>query len=138
MFTQHVDDLTTSPGPEAWFTGTVWLDELAVAPPPSGLRVHRVTFQPSARTAWHTHPLGQVLHAIAGVGLVGFESGPVQRLLPGETICIAPGERHWHGAAPEHLFVHLAIQEADNNGLEADWFKHISGSDYLNAAGKVA
>jgi quercetin dioxygenase-like cupin family protein len=131
----HVDGKPTEPGPEAWFTGTVWLDELAVARRPSGQRVHRVMFQPGARTAWHTHPLGQVLHGIAGMGLVSFADAPPQRILPGETIQIAAAERHWHGAAPGHLFIHLAIQQADEGGDEANWFEKVMEADYLSAAG---
>jgi quercetin dioxygenase-like cupin family protein len=137
VIVSHVTDRQTELGPTDWFTGTVWLDEIAVAPRPSGLRVHRVTFQPGARTALHSHPLGQVLHGIAGFGLVGFENEPPQRLVPGSTIWIEPGKNHWHGAAPGHLFVHLAIQEADFSGNEAQWFEHVSEVDYLTAADRA-
>ena len=130
----RVDHLPSEAGPAEWFTGTVWLDELAVPPAPSSLRVHRVTFQPGARTFWHSHPVGQVLHGIAGVGLVGSTS-EIHRLLPGDTAWIPAGDRHWHGAALGHLFVHLAIQEADPSGHEADWFEPVDEAAYRADSG---
>jgi quercetin dioxygenase-like cupin family protein len=137
MQLRHASERAADIGSGAWFTGSVWLDELAVAPRPSGLRLHRVTFQPGARTAWHSHPLGQVLHGIAGVGIVASQGSAPRRLLPGDTIWIAPEELHWHGAAPGNLFVHLAVQEADADGQEATWFEHVAEVEYLRAAGEA-
>ena len=122
-------------GDSTWFTGSVWLDELAVAPAPSALRVHRVSFAPGARTFWHSHPVGQILHAVSGVGLVGSTAG-TRHLLPGETAWIPPGEAHWHGAAPNQFFVHLAIQEADKLGAEATWLEPVNEADYRRPPGE--
>jgi|HubBroStandDraft_1064217.scaffolds.fasta_scaffold40215_5 quercetin dioxygenase-like cupin family protein len=121
---------TTQRGSKDWFTGTVWLDEIAVGVPPSVLRAHSVTFEPGARTAWHTHPVGQVLHVLSGVGRVQQAHGPVREICPGDTVWINPGEAHWHGAAPDCVFVHLAIQEATAGGEEAQWFQHVSDEEY--------
>src|ERR1700683_641161 len=104
----------SQPGSKDWFTGIVWLDEIAIGVAPSVLRVHSVTFQPGARTAWHTHPVGQVLHVLTGSGLAQLEGEPVKEIHPGDTVMIAPNERHWHGAGPENTMVHLALQEADD------------------------
>jgi quercetin dioxygenase-like cupin family protein len=117
-------------GKESWFTGQVWLDEIAVGERPSNLRVHAVTFSPGARTAWHAHPLGQVLHVLSGVGRVQRAGERVQEICPGDHVWIAPGERHWHGAAPDRIFVHLAVQEATPDGQEADWFEHVAELEY--------
>jgi quercetin dioxygenase-like cupin family protein len=97
-----------------WFTGTVWQDPLLEAPDPARVKVVRVTFEPGARTAWHTHPLGQTLHVITGVGRAQTWGGPVRELRPGDTVWIPPGEKHWHGAAPHNGMVHLAIHEHRN------------------------
>lgn len=120
----------TQRGPAEWFTGIVWLDEIGVPEPPSRLRVHSVTFEPGARTAWHAHPLGQILHITHGKGRVGRGSGEVHEVQAGDTIYIDPGERHWHGAAPAHLMTHLAVQEAAENGDEATWFAHVGDDEY--------
>lgn len=95
------------------FTGTAWQQTLATGETASPLHVARVTFEPGARTVWHTHPLGQILVASSGVGRFQLEGGPVLALTPGDTVTIAPGEKHWHGAAPDQHFVHLSIQAAD-------------------------
>jgi quercetin dioxygenase-like cupin family protein len=89
-----------------------------------------VTFEPGARTAWHTHPVGQVLHGLSGVGRVQRQSGPIEEIRPGDTVWVSPGEHHWHGAAPDRLFVHLAIQEARADGNEAEWFDHVTNDEY--------
>jgi quercetin dioxygenase-like cupin family protein len=121
---------TTELGSKDWFTGTVWLDEIAIGVPPSMLRVHAVTFEPGARTAWHSHPVGQVLHVLSGVGRVQQQSGAVVEIRPGDTVWIDAGERHWHGAAPDRLFVHLAVQEARADGNEAQWFEQVADDEY--------
>lgn len=120
----------SQPGSRDWFTGIVWLDEIAIGIAPSVLRVHSVTFEPGARTAWHTHPVGQVLHVLSGIGRVQQRLGPVREILPGDTIWINPGEWLWHGAAPDRIFVHLAIQEASADGNEAQWFQHVTDEEY--------
>jgi quercetin dioxygenase-like cupin family protein len=117
-------------GSEEWFTGTVFVDEIVRGEEPSRVRLFRVSFAPGARTAWHTHPVGQTLHVLTGSGLVQFDGGPVQVIEPGDTVVIAPGERHWHGAAPNHTMVHLALQEADVRGIEVEWQEHVTDEEY--------
>ncbi|GCD47329.1 cupin domain-containing protein [Streptomyces paromomycinus] len=108
-------------GPAGHFTGTVWLDELASPPAPSRLRLFSVHFAPGARTAWHRHPHGQVLHVTEGVGLVQRRGGPVEGIRAGDTVWTAPGEWHWHGAAPGTFMTHLALVEAAEDGTTTDW-----------------
>lgn len=115
-----------------YFTGTVWQDVVIEAPEPARVRALRVSFEPGARTNWHTHPLGQTLHVVAGVGRVQSWGGPVREIRPGDTIWIPPGEKHWHGAAPEVAMVHLAIQES-LNGVQAEWLEPVSEDDYRTA-----
>jgi quercetin dioxygenase-like cupin family protein len=120
----------TKRGPADYFTGEVWQDEMT--PPTSGsdVRVLRVTFAPGARTAWHTHPHGQLLQILSGVGRVQKEGEPVVDVQPGDVIWFEPGERHWHGAAPDRLMSHLAIQRADVNGKAVTWQEHVADTDY--------
>lgn len=113
-----------------WFTGTVWQDAIIEAPAPARVRALRVAFEPGARTAWHTHPLGQTLHVMSGVGLVGLRDAPPRIIKSGDTVWIPPGEEHWHGAGPETGMVHLAIQE-ELDGAMANWLEHVSDADYL-------
>lgn len=113
--------------PSEYFTGTVWLDQIAAH---SGLRVVRVTFEPGARTAWHEHPNGQVLHILAGQGRVQAVGEPVRTVKPGDTVLIKPGERHWHGAAPRFVMVHLAIQRAGDDGKDGAWSEHVTEAEY--------
>ena len=122
-------------GPEAWFTGTVWIDEIVTGPPPSRFKANRVSFEPGARTAWHTHPIGQALHVLAGIGLAQLKGQPPQQIRPGDTVWIEPGELHWHGAAPHHTMVHLAIQEADEHGIDVVWLDHVTNEEYYNTEG---
>jgi quercetin dioxygenase-like cupin family protein len=123
------DARASRPGPADYFTGRVWIDEIAVCPPPSRLHIARVTFEPGARTNWHTHPVSQVLHVLSGVGRVQKEGEPIQILRPGDTVRVGPGEKHWHGAAPDRLFVHLAAQEAEN-GSTATWLEPVTDEQY--------
>ena len=120
----------TKRGSADYFTGTVWLHELIAAPATSRVRAIRVTFEPGARTAWHTHPHGQVLHIVAGVGRVQKAGGAVEEVHPGDTVWFEPGERHWHGAAPNQMMVHLAIHQADEQGNSATWLEHVTDADY--------
>lgn len=118
-------------GPADWFTGQVWMDELGVLPGP-GVRALRVTFSPGARTAWHAHPGGQVLHVVDGAGLVQSAGGPVRRMRPGDTVVSGPGEQHWHGATPDQLMSHVAISVGDpGTGGQTVWAEHVSDEDYL-------
>ncbi len=117
-------------GNPAYFTGVVWIDELT-GPETSGrLCAFRVSFEPGARTAWHTHPHGQMLYLLAGIGRAQREGGPLVELLSGDTVWIAAGERHWHGAAPGHTMVHLALQEADAAGCHAHWQRQVTDEEY--------
>jgi quercetin dioxygenase-like cupin family protein len=120
----------TEPGPAEWFTGQVWIDEIAESVEPSRLRAHSVHFAPRSRTAWHTHPLGQVLHVTEGTGRVQRQDGEVIEVRPGDTVHVKPGEMHWHGAAPTEFLTHLAIQEAAEDGSTAEWFAHVTDEEY--------
>jgi quercetin dioxygenase-like cupin family protein len=119
----------TKPVNPDWFTGTVWQDPIVEAPEPARVRAVRVSFDPGARTAWHTHPLGQTLHLVSGVGRVQAWGGPVREIKAGDTVWIPPGEKHWHGAAPRHGMVHIAIHEA-LNGVQVNWLEKVSDDDY--------
>jgi quercetin dioxygenase-like cupin family protein len=118
------------PGPSDWFTGDVWLDEIAVATPPSRLAAASVHFSPGARTAWHRHPFGQVIHVTEGVGRVQREGGPIEEIRAGDTVRFDPDENHWHGAAPRRFMTHIALQEVDGEGIAAYWGEQVSEADY--------
>src|SRR5256886_6406467 len=120
---------TTNPPPE-WFTGRAYIDQITPPDGASRLRTFRVHFTPGARTAWHTHPHGQVLHVTDGVGRVQRRGGPVEQLHVGDTVRIEPGEEHWHGAGASHFMTHLAIHEAGEDGVDADWGDHVSDEEY--------
>ncbi len=122
-------DRPTRKGPADRFTGTVWLDPIIKAPAPARVRALRVSFEPGARTAWRTQPLGQTLHVVSGIGRVQAAGGPVREIRPGDTVWIAPGEKHWHGAAPSHGMVHLAFQEA-LDGKHVEWMEHVADAEY--------
>ncbi len=117
-------------GPADWFTGSVFIDEIAVTPEPSRMRAFRVSFAPGARTAWHTHPVGQVLHVLAGTGLAQCDGQPVRAIHPGDTVFFAPNERHWHGAGPGTTMVHLALQEADAGNVDVVWLEPVTDEQY--------
>lgn len=116
-------------GPEDWFTGTVRIDPLFSAEEPGRVAGAAVTFEPGARTAWHTHPLGQTLIVTSGVGRVQREGGPVEEIRPGDVVWFPAGEKHWHGAAPDVAMSHIAIQEA-LDGKTVDWMEKVSDDDY--------
>ena len=116
-------------GEEAYFTGRVRMEPVITAPDPARLRAVRVTFEPGARTAWHTHPLGQTLLVLSGTGLAQSWGGPVRVIRPVDTVWFAPGEKHWHGAAPAKAMTHLAMQEA-LDGAAVTWLEHVSDEDY--------
>ena len=121
-------------GPAEYFTGTVRIDPLFDAPEPARIRCAAVTFQPGARTAWHTHPLGQTLNVTAGLGLAQRWDGPVEEIRPGDVVWFPPGEKHWHGAAASTAMTHIAMQEA-LNGSPVDWMEKVSDEQY--AAGSM-
>jgi quercetin dioxygenase-like cupin family protein len=112
-----------------YFTGTVWQDPIASAPAPARLAATRVSFEPGARTAWHTHPLGQTLYVVSGVGRVQTLGGPVREIRAGDVVWIPPGEKHWHGASPTNGMTHIAMQEA-LDGSFATWMEQVSDADY--------
>ena len=116
-------------GPTDWFTGTVRIDPLFTAPTPARVTGAHVTFEPGARTAWHTHPLGQTLIVTSGCGRVQHWGGPIEEIRPGDVVWFGPGEKHWHGAAPETAMTHIAIQEA-LDGKAVDWLEHVSDEEY--------
>jgi quercetin dioxygenase-like cupin family protein len=118
-------------GPNDWFTGNVRIDPLFEAPDPARVRCARVTFEASARTAWHTHPLGQTLIVTAGTGWTQREGGPIEEIRPGDVIWFGPNEKHWHGASPTTTITHIAIQEA-LNGKAVDWLEHVTDKEYLS------
>jgi quercetin dioxygenase-like cupin family protein len=119
---------STAPDP-AYFTGRVRMDPLMAAPEPARLRALQVTFEPGARTNWHTHPLGQTLIVTSGRGLMQVEGQSPREIRPGDVIWFDPGERHWHGAAPDCAMTHIALQEAEA-GRTADWAEPVSDDDY--------
>jgi quercetin dioxygenase-like cupin family protein len=114
------------------FTGTVWQDPIVEAPAPARIRSARVTFEPGARTVWHTHPLGQTLHVISGVGRIQVWGQPVREIKGGDNVWIPPGEKHWHGAAPTQGMVHVAMQEA-LDGQHVTWMEPVTDAMYTAA-----
>ena len=112
-----------------YFTGNVWQDPIIEADAPARVRALRVSFEPGARTAWHTHPLGQTLYVISGVGLMGLRNEAPQLIKTGDTVWIPPGEEHWHGASATNSMTHIAIQEA-LNGSVAEWLGKVSDGEY--------
>jgi quercetin dioxygenase-like cupin family protein len=116
-------------GPTDWFTGTVRLDPLFQASSPARVGGASVTFEPGARTAWHTHPLGQTLIVTAGCGWVQRDGGPVEEIHPGDVVWFPPGEKHWHGATPTTAMAHIAIQES-LNGKAVEWLEKVSDEHY--------
>ncbi|WP_313193796.1 cupin domain-containing protein [Shinella zoogloeoides] len=120
---------SSAKGPEAWFTGTVRIDPLFNPFDAERVQGAQVTFEPGARTAWHTHPLGQTLLVVSGLGRVQREGGPVEEIRPGDVVWFAPGEMHWHGAAPDVAMTHIALQEV-KDGKVVDWLEHVTDAEY--------
>ena len=116
-------------GPSEWFTGSVRVDPLFGPPEPSRVAGAHVTFEPGARTAWHTHPLGQTLIVTAGLGWVQRDGGAVEEIRPGDVVWFEPGERHWHGATATTGMSHIAIQEK-RDGSPVDWMEHVTDAQY--------
>lgn len=119
----------TTTGPEDWFTGNVRLTPLTASPAPARLRGVTVTFEAGARTAWHTHPLGQTLIVTAGLGLAQSEGGPLRHIRPGDVVWFEPGEKHWHGASAGTDMTHIALQE-ELDGVSVTWLEHVSDADF--------
>jgi quercetin dioxygenase-like cupin family protein len=125
----HPGTQSSTKGPADWFTGTVRIDPLITAPEPARVTAAQVTFEPGARTAWHTHPLGQTLIVTSGCGRAQSWGQPIQELRPGDVVWFAPGEKHWHGAAPTTAMTHIAMQER-LDGKAVDWLEHVSDEQY--------
>lgn len=130
MEIKRIGSQPSSQGPVDWFTGTVRIDALFQASAPARAIGASVTFEPGARTAWHTHPLGQTLIVTAGCGRAQREGGPIEEIHPGDVVWFAPGEKHWHGAAPTTAMTHIAIQE-QLDGKVVEWMEKVSDAQYL-------
>jgi quercetin dioxygenase-like cupin family protein len=122
--------LDTTRGPAGWFTGAVYIDPITAPTPPSRVGAASVHFTPGARTAWHTHPVGQTIFVVEGVGRCQREGGPIEEIRPGDRVFFEPGENHWHGAAPNRLMTHVAMQEADDAGQVVVWGEHVTDAQY--------
>ena len=122
--------IDTEKGPGDWFAGDVYIDTVAARSGPSRAAAALVHFTPGAHTAWHTHPLGQTIYVVEGVGLCQREGGPVEVIRPGDRVFFEPGENHWHGGAPTRLMVHVAIHEADESGSSVTWGRHLTDEEY--------
>jgi quercetin dioxygenase-like cupin family protein len=125
--------IDTRRGPEEWFTGAVYLDAVAVPSDASRVSASNVHFTPGARTAWHTHPFGQTIHVLEGVGLTQRRGGPVEVIRPGDSVFFEPGEDHWHGAAATRFMAHIAIVQVDDQGNAATWGDHVTDEEYAAA-----
>jgi quercetin dioxygenase-like cupin family protein len=122
--------IPTAAGPPDWFTGAVYIDTLAAPSLDSRISTSNVHFTPGARTAWHTHPNGQTIFVVEGVGLCQRRGGPIEVIRPGDRVFFEPGEDHWHGAAPERFMTHLAMLEVDVEGNAATWGEQVSDDEY--------
>ena len=120
----------TATGSAEWFTGQVYVDTVISPTAPSRLQAVSVHFTPGARTAWHTHPVGQTIYVLEGVGRCQRRDGPVEVIRPGDRVFFEPGEDHWHGAAPDRFMTHLAMLEVDENGNSATWGEHVTDEEY--------
>ncbi|NUU20454.1 MAG: cupin domain-containing protein [Streptomycetaceae bacterium] len=121
----------TAKGPADWFTGDVWFDVICAGEEPSRMRANMVRFAPGAHTAWHHHAVGQTLHVVEGIALIGTRDGTVFEAYPGETVDCPPGEEHWHGAAPDRFMQHLAMWEAPGDGgPETTWLEKVAEAQY--------
>jgi quercetin dioxygenase-like cupin family protein len=127
----------TRRAPKENFTGTVLQDPIITSQAPARLVANRVAFEPGARTAWHSHPLGQTLYVVSGVGRVQTKGGPVREIKAGDVVWIPPGEKHWHGGAPTTGMVHIAMQES-LDGNHATWMEHVTDAEYSAGVGASA
>jgi quercetin dioxygenase-like cupin family protein len=125
--------IDTAAGPSDWFTGAVFIDTVATPSEKSRLSASSVHFTPGARTAWHTHPNGQALYVLEGVGLAQRRGGAVEVIRPGDRVFFEPGEEHWHGASPTRFMTHLAMLQVDEAGNTATWGDHVTDEEYSSA-----
>jgi quercetin dioxygenase-like cupin family protein len=129
MEIKRVGSQASNKGPADWFTGAVRIDPLFQAPTPARVAGASVTFEPGARTVWHSHPLGQTLIVISGIGRVQRWGGPVEEIQPGDVVSISPGEKHWHGAGPTTGMTHIAVHE-NLDGKVVEWMEKVSDEQY--------
>lgn len=122
--------LDSTRGPADWFTGAVYVDAIAAPSPPSRAAAASVHFTPGARTAWHTHPFGQTIFVLEGIGRCQREGGAIEEIRAGDRVFFEPGENHWHGAAPKRFMTHIAIQEADESGSPVTWGTQVTDDEY--------
>src|SRR5437588_7151203 len=125
--------IDTAAGPSEWFTGTVYIDAVATPSDQSRLSASSVHFTPGARTAWHTHPNGQTIYVVEGVGRAQRRGGPVEVIRPADRVFFEPGEDHWHGAAPDRVMTQLPLGGVDDQGNSATWGVHVSDEEYAAA-----
>jgi quercetin dioxygenase-like cupin family protein len=128
------DARETNAGPADWFTGAVTIQTIATPVAPARAAAAIVRFEPGARTAWHTHPLGQTIFVTEGAGLCQRRGGPVEEIRPGDRVFFEPGEDHWHGAAPDAAMTHFAVQEAGEDGSPVAWGEHVTDEEYRAGA----
>jgi quercetin dioxygenase-like cupin family protein len=129
--------IDTVKGPDTWFTGDVYLDEVAAVPAPGRVQANLVHFTPGARTAWHTHSLGQTIYVTEGVGLCQRRGGPVEVIRAGDRVFFEPDEDHWHGAAPNRFMIHLAVNEVDAEHPLASWGDKVTAEEYTTSPGST-
>jgi quercetin dioxygenase-like cupin family protein len=129
MEIKRAGSVASASGSADWFTGTVRIDPLFNSFAPERVQGANVTFEPGARTAWHTHPLGQTLVIVSGIGRVQREGGPIEEVRPGDVVWFAPGEKHWHGASPRTAMTHMALQEVQD-GKVVDWMEKVTDEQY--------
>jgi quercetin dioxygenase-like cupin family protein len=122
--------IETTIGPAEWFTGAVYIDTVTSPTEPSRLQAVSVHFTPGARTAWHTHPIGQTIYVTEGIGRCQCRGGPIEVIRPGDRVFFEPDEEHWHGAAPERFMTHLAMLEVDDQGNNATWGDQVAEEEY--------
>jgi quercetin dioxygenase-like cupin family protein len=127
------NSLQTTPGPNDWFTGAVYIDTVAAPSEPSRVAAASVHFTPGARTAWHTHPNGQTIYVIEGLGVCQRRGGPIEVIRPGDRVFFEAAEDHWHGAAPDRFMTHLALQQVDDQGSAVTWGRHVTDEEYGDA-----
>jgi quercetin dioxygenase-like cupin family protein len=127
------NSLDTDKGPADWFTGDVYIDTIATPSAGSRTAAAMVHFTPGARTAWHTHPFGQTIFVVEGVGLCQREGGSAEEIRAGDRVFFEPAENHWHGAAPNRFMTHVAMQEADDSGSPVTWGQHVTDEEYAAA-----
>jgi quercetin dioxygenase-like cupin family protein len=124
--------IDTGKGPEEWFTGDVYIDAVAAGRAPARVQANLVHFTPGARTAWHSHPLGQTIYVTQGIGLCQKRGGPIESIHPGDRVFFEPDESHWHGASPNRLMVHIALNEVDDDHVAANWAQKVTDEEYSN------